>query len=160
MSTCFSGKSQRDQCHDRDSRHDLARRGVPQVPADLAGHDCLAFSDAPGIAEWRFDGTAKTQRKIRISARLWVNSLDALVTAAKQGVGIVRVPSWQVEADIAAGALQRLLRDYERPPVPLHLLHGPSRLSQPKCRVFVDYLVEQWRIASPFGAPRASRSSE
>jgi len=30
-------------------------------------------------------------RKIRISARLWMNSLDALVTAAKQGAGIVRV---------------------------------------------------------------------
>jgi DNA-binding transcriptional LysR family regulator len=138
----------------------LERRGVPQLPADLTGHDCLAFSDAPGVAEWRFDGTAKAQRKIRISPRLWVNSLDALVTAAKQGAGIVRVPSWQVAADIADGALQRLLRDYERPPTPLHLLLGPSRLSQPKCRVFVDYLVEQWRIASPFAAPRASDSSE
>jgi DNA-binding transcriptional LysR family regulator len=98
-------------------------------------------------------------RKIRISARLWMNSLDALVTAAKQGAGIVRVPSWQVEADIAGGALQRLLRDHEPPPAPLHLLLGPSRLSQPKCRVFVDYLVEQWRVINPFGAQRASDSS-
>jgi DNA-binding transcriptional LysR family regulator len=137
----------------------LERRGVPQVPADLGHHDCLVFSDAPGIAEWRFDGAAKTQRKIRISARLWVNSLDALVTAAKQDAGIVRVPSWQVEADIAAGALQRLLRDYERPPTPLHLLLGPSRLSQPKCRVFVDYLVERWRTAAPFGSQIATGSS-
>ena len=30
-----------------------------------------------GIAERRFDMGAKTQRKIRISARLCVNSLDA-----------------------------------------------------------------------------------
>jgi len=137
----------------------LARRGVPQLPADLSGHDCLVFSDAPGIAEWRFDGSAKGQRKIRISARLWMNSLDALIAAAKQGAGIVRVPSWQVEADIASGALQRLLRDHEPPPAPLHLLLGPSRLSQPKCRVFVDYLVEQWRVINPFGAQRASDSS-
>jgi DNA-binding transcriptional LysR family regulator len=137
----------------------LGRRGVPQVPADLSRHDCLVFSDTPGIAEWRFDGCAKTQRKIRISARLWMNSLDALVTAAKQGVGIVRVPSWQVEADLADGALQRLLRDYEPPPAPLHLLLGPSRLTSPKCRVFVDYLVEQWRVGNPFGAHDATESS-
>jgi DNA-binding transcriptional LysR family regulator len=137
----------------------LERRGVPLVPADLDRHDCLVFSDAPGIAEWRFDGAATTQRKIRISARLWVNSLDALVTAAKQDAGIVRVPSWQVEADIAAGTLQRLLRDYERPPTPLHLLLGPSRLSQPKCRVFVDYLVERWRTYHPFGAQLVTGSS-
>jgi DNA-binding transcriptional LysR family regulator len=138
----------------------LERRGMPEVPADLAGHDCLAFSDAPGITEWRFNGSAKAQRKIRISARLWMNSLDALVTAAKEGAGIVRVPSWQVEADIAGGALQRLLRDHEPPPVPLHLLLGPSRLTSSKCRVFVDYLVEQWRLANPFGTEQTSERSE
>jgi hypothetical protein len=32
-----------------------------------------------------------------------MNSLDALATVAKEGAGIVRVPSWQVEADLAAG---------------------------------------------------------
>lgn len=142
------------------SRAYLERRGVPQVPADLTGHDCLVFSDAPGIAEWRFNESAKAQRKIRISARLWMNSLDALVAAAKQGAGIVRVPSWQVEADIAAGALQRLLCDYEPPPAPLHLLLGPSRLTSPRCRVFVDFLVEQWRTANPFDAQHASGSSQ
>jgi DNA-binding transcriptional LysR family regulator len=138
----------------------LKRRGVPQVPADLSRHDCLVFSDAPGIAEWRFDGSAKAQRKIRISARLWVNSLDALVTAAKQGAGIVRVPSWQVEAELVTGTLQRLLRDCEPPPAPLYLLLGPSRLTSPKCRVFVDFLVEQWRVANPFDARHATDPSE
>lgn len=138
----------------------LGQRGVPQVPADLARHDCLVFSDAPGTAEWPFNEGAKASRKIRISPRLWVNSLDALVTAAKQGAGIVRVPSWQVEADIAAGGLQRVLRDYEPPRAPLHLLLGPSRLTSPKCRVFVDYLVEQWRVAHPFDARHASDPSE
>jgi DNA-binding transcriptional LysR family regulator len=89
-----------------------------------------------------------------------MNSLDALVAAAKQGAGIVRVPSWQVEADIAGEALQRLLRDHEPPPTSLHLLLGPSRLSQRKCRVFVDYLVERWRVADPFGAQHATEPSE
>lgn len=82
----------------------LARRGVPQTPVDLGHHDCLVFSDAPGIAVWRFTEGAKTDRRIRISARLWVNSLDALVTAAKGGAGIVQVPSWQVEADLTLAA--------------------------------------------------------
>lgn len=104
----------------------LERCGVPLVPADLGGHDCLVFSDAPGNAEWRFGGGAKAQRKVRLSARLWMNSLDALVIAAKQGAGIVRVPSWQVEAEITTGALQQLLREHEPPPTPLHMLLGPS----------------------------------
>jgi DNA-binding transcriptional LysR family regulator len=73
----------------------LARRGTPETPGDLAHHDCLVFSDTPGSAEWHFAEDGKAGRKIRISGRLWMNSLDALATAAKAGAGIVRVPSWQ-----------------------------------------------------------------
>jgi DNA-binding transcriptional LysR family regulator len=138
----------------------LERRGLPQEPADLSRHDCLVFSDTPGIAGWRFKDRAKTERRIRISGRLWMNSLDALVSAAKAGAGLVRVPSWQVEADIADGALQRVLVDYEPKPTPLHLLFQPSRLTSPKSRAFVDYLVERWRAADPFGGHAMTRSKQ
>jgi len=135
----------------------LERRGVPQAPVDLGRHDCLAFSDTPGIAEWRFREGSKAERRIRMAGRLWMNSLDALVSAARDGAGIVRVPSWQVEADLATGALQRILLDHEPPPTPLHLLCQPSRLASAKTRLFVDYLVEQWRAAGAFGTDSALR---
>jgi DNA-binding transcriptional LysR family regulator len=136
----------------------LARRGMPETPGDLAHHDCLVFSDVPGSAEWRFADDGKAGRKIRISGRLWMNSLDALATAAKEGAGIVRVPSWQAETDLAAGRLVRLLADYEPAPVPLHLMFQPSRPASPKIRAFVDYLVERWRGIDPFGAqPRVDK---
>jgi DNA-binding transcriptional LysR family regulator len=138
----------------------LQRRGIPTLPSELGRHDCLVFSDAPGIAEWRFGESAKSERKIRISGRLWVNSLDALVTAAKDGAGIVRVPSWQVEADIAGGSLQRILVDYEPPPTAIHLLFQPSRLTSPKARAFVDYLVERWRSPGPFAAHELARPEQ
>jgi DNA-binding transcriptional LysR family regulator len=136
----------------------LQRRGVPQIPADLVRHDCLVFSDTPGIAEWRFKEGAKKERSIRVAGRLWVNSLDALVSAAKDGAGIVRVPSWQVEADIAAGNLRRILLDYEPPPAPLHLVFQPSRLASPKTRAFADYLLERWRTLEALGGQAAKRS--
>jgi DNA-binding transcriptional LysR family regulator len=136
----------------------LARRGMPETPGDLAHHDCLVFSDVPGSAEWRFADDGKAGRKIRISGRLWMNSLDALATAAKEGAGIVRVPSWQAETDLAAGRLVRLLADYEPAPVPLHLMFQQSRPASPKIRAFVDYLVERWHGIDPFGAqPRVDK---
>lgn len=133
----------------------LARRGEPRTPHDLAGHDCLVFSDSPGSAEWRFADGSKTGRKFRISGRLWMNSLDALVGAARDGAGIVRVPSWQVQSDLASGRLQRLLIDHEPAPTPLHVMLQPSRLASPKIRAFVDYLVEQWGRIDAFRSPSA-----
>ncbi|WP_245334942.1 LysR family transcriptional regulator [Bradyrhizobium mercantei] len=133
----------------------LDRRGEPQTPAELSAHDCLVFSDSPGSAEWRFADGTKTGRKFRISGRLWMNSLDALVGAARDGAGIVRVPSWQVQSDVASGRLRRLLIKHEPAPTPLHLMLQPSRLASPKIRAFVDYLVEQWDKIDAFRSPHS-----
>jgi DNA-binding transcriptional LysR family regulator len=60
---------------------------------------------------------------------------------------MVRVPSWQAKADLAASHLVRLLAGHEPAPAPLHLMFRPSRLASAKIRVFVNYLVE--RCAEP-----------
>jgi hypothetical protein len=44
----------------------------------------------------------KAGRKIRISGRLWMNSLDGLGAAAMEGAGIVRVPSRLASPKITA----------------------------------------------------------
>lgn len=123
----------------------LERRGVPQTPAELSAHDCLGFSEVPGAAEWRFLERTSSRRRTALSPRLWANSLDALVVAAKAGAGLVRVPSWQVTGEITAGTLRRVLQDHEPPPAALHLLSQPSRWALPKTRVFAEYLTAQWR---------------
>ena len=133
----------------------LKQRGTPAAPAELSGHDCLAFSEAPGTTEWRFDKAAKSQSNIAIAPRLWINSLDALVLAAEQGAGVVRVPSWLVKRELSAKRLVRILRDFEPPPAPLNMLFQSSRLASPKTRVFVDYLAERWRKLDPFGSRAA-----
>jgi DNA-binding transcriptional LysR family regulator len=134
----------------------LGRSGVPQRPTDLSRHDCLVFSDTPGAGEWRFMESGKTECKIRVSGRLWANSLDALLSAAAEGGGIVRLPFWQVAAEIEAGRLQRILVEHEVPPAAVSLLFQPSRLTSPKTRMFVDYLIERWREQNPFAAPSVS----
>jgi DNA-binding transcriptional LysR family regulator len=121
----------------------LKRRGTPQTPSDLLQHDCLVFNDLPGSVDWRFLSAAGRDN-VRVVGRLWANSLDVVVAAARAGAGIVRAPSWQVAADLAAGRLIRILADYERPATPVSLLFQPARLAAPKIRLFVDYLVEHW----------------
>lgn len=130
----------------------LERRGTPATPTKLTEHDCLAFSDTPGVSEWRFGRDARSECKIAISARLWINSLDALVQATEQGAGVVRLPSWLVKRELAAGRLVRILKDHEPPTSALYLLFQSARLASPKTRVFADYLVERWRRTDPFGS--------
>src|SRR5246127_2145048 len=105
----------------------LRRRGEPARRDDLVEHDCLAFGDVPGAAEWSFqDGTVR--RSLRIPTRLCANDFAALVSAALAGAGLVRLPSWQIAHYLADGRLRIVLEAYQRPPPPLGILtprHGP-----------------------------------
>ncbi|WP_343713734.1 LysR family transcriptional regulator [Inquilinus sp.] len=121
----------------------LARRGEPAVPADLAGHDCLVFTTAPGPVSWRFQA-ASGRMTIPVSARIRTNDLDATIAAALAGAGLVRAPSWQIADLVAAGRLTPVLTDYERPSAPVQALFLPSRLLSPKIRLFADFLAERW----------------
>jgi len=121
----------------------LARRGEPATPADLAGHDCLVFAEAPGAASWPFqmpDGRVM----VPVPSRIRANSLDAVVAAALGGAGLVRAPSWQLADPIAAGRLVPVLTPYERPSTPVQALFLPNRLLSPKIRLFVDFLAGRW----------------
>lgn len=119
----------------------LARRGTPCSPEDLRQHDCLVFSDQPGPVEWRFK-RASTRHSVRIQGRLWANALDVLATAAIDGAGILRAPSWQVAGDIDHGRLLPILQDYETAPAPVNVLFERARRTSASLRAFLDYLIE------------------
>ncbi len=126
----------------------LRRRGEPATPDDLVEHDCLAFGDVPGVAEWSFqDGPAR--RALRIPTRLCANDFDTSVSAALAGAGLVRVPSWQVAHCLADGRLRIVLEAYQRPPTPLSILTLRNRLLLPKVRAFVDFLQQHWMHPRP-----------
>ena len=126
----------------------LRRRGEPARPDDLVEHDCLAFGDVPGVAEWSFQDGA-VRRYLRIPTRLCANDFDALVSAALAGAGLVRLPSWQIAHYLADGRLRIVLGTYQRPPTPLSILTLRNRLLLPKVRAFVDFLQQHWMNPRP-----------
>jgi len=116
----------------------LAQRGTPEVPADLAGHDCLAFEGLQTLRSWSF-GPGTGQEPIAIPPRLAVNTADALIEAAADGLGVARMMSYQAATALREDRLVRLLQAYEPETIPVHLVHtGPSLLPL-KLRAFLDF---------------------
>lgn len=120
----------------------LARRGTPQKPSDLSGHECVAFSPA-ALTEWKLIGDEGVSR-VPVSGRLQVNNGQALRVAALHGLGIVLQPSFQLAGDVRAGRLVQLFTDYALPSRPMHVVYPPNRYRSPKLRSFVDFLLEQF----------------
>ncbi len=116
----------------------LRRHGSPETPHQLRQHDCLVFA---------IGASAKTA--VRVNVRFRANALEAVVTAALAGVGIVRAPLWYVADHVKAGRLTLVLEKYERPASVVHALFPASRARLPAVRAP--------RSAARGGAARAGR---
>lgn len=112
----------------------FAARGTPQHPADLAGHDCIAFEGVVSASVWNFGGES-----IAIHSRLVVNTAEAAIDAAVAGIGVTRVLSYQAAEALERGALALALENFEPPPSPVSLVHAGGRLLPLKLRAFLDF---------------------
>jgi DNA-binding transcriptional LysR family regulator len=117
----------------------LARRGVPQTPHDLAGHDCLHFSAAPLQQQWSFTMPPGV-RVAPVTTRLAFNSLAALREAAIAGCGLTRISLLTVVDAIRAGTLQLVLPDYAAADLGLYAVYPAGKQPLPKVKAYVDFL--------------------
>ena len=122
----------------------LARRGVPDRPGDLAGHEAVFGLARSGGREWRF-GSDDSSSAVRLEPRLIANDVEAQLVAVRAGRGIARVLSYQVADDLVSGTLIRLLVPFEPPPVPVQLVVAGTTNMAAKVRAFVDHATSALR---------------
>ncbi|WP_421839460.1 LysR family transcriptional regulator [Novosphingobium sp.] len=128
------------------SPHYLARRGTPETPAALVDHDCLAFEGLHTSRSWRFAGDADGSA-LAINPRLGVNTADALVEAARNGLGIARMTSYQAATALRDGQLMEILKPFVGDPIPVHLVHTGPPLVPLKLRAFLDFAAPRLRAS-------------
>jgi DNA-binding transcriptional LysR family regulator len=123
----------------------LARRGAPRDLDALAKHDAIAFTGtSPLFDRWTFASANGRERAVQVHARLAVNTGQAAIDAALAGLGITRVLSYQVDTLVAAGRLRVLLRRFEPPPLPIHVLQLPG-VQRRAAAAFADLASERLR---------------
>ncbi|HEC0414434.1 TPA: LysR family transcriptional regulator, partial [Pseudomonas aeruginosa] len=80
----------------------LKRHGVPRIPADLAAHNCLGFSGLHSYPEWKLTRQDE-QQPVRVRGSMVSNDNEALLCAARQGLGIFAAGEWLMSRDLEAG---------------------------------------------------------
>ncbi len=118
----------------------LARRGCPQVPADLAQHDTLCFSHLSSGDQWNFRSRTGQAAEIRLRPRLHASNGDMLCELAAGGAGIINEPDFMVERHIAAGRLVPILTDWDSESFNVFALYLSRKYLSAKVRVFIDHL--------------------
>lgn len=123
----------------------LEAAGTPGAPKALAEHRCISFATFAQPDRWTFHG-AKLQT-VTVAPRLIVNTAEAAIDAAKAGLGIVRVLSYQAAEGLRDGSLRVVLEAFEPERLPVSLIHREDRLPQAKVQSFVKLAVPRLRTA-------------
>jgi DNA-binding transcriptional LysR family regulator len=117
----------------------LARKGMPQTPAELGRHDCILGPGLSGRSGWSFTRSGKTA-SVAVQAAITVASADGITACAKAGLGIALASRWMCRAELEAGEVVPILSDYQLAWVELHAVYPAGRRPPLKARIFSDHL--------------------
>jgi DNA-binding transcriptional LysR family regulator len=118
----------------------LQRAGLPRTPQDLMRHQCLALSsDASQTRGWAFMVDGRLIH-LRPAGRLDCSDGQVLHDWCLQGLGIAWRSTWEVEREIAAGALQVLLAEHAAPPNGIYAVFPHARHLALRVRLWIDFL--------------------
>ena len=126
----------------------LDRRGRPDHPRDLLGHDCLQGRFASGAqTEWEFERAGEVV-SVGVSGPLVVRvgaAVDLAVEAAIAGSGVVCLFEEWLRPHFGSGALEPVLPEWwQRFPGPF-LYYPGRRLLPAPLRAFVDFIAAEGR---------------
>lgn len=119
----------------------LAERGTPRRLAQLASHEALLFRmpstgrDRP----WQFRQRGKAV-ELQPQSRVRLSDGEALVAAARMGLGIAQVPDHFVTDELARGELVEILPGARPAPLPVSIVYPGARLVPQRVRVAIEAL--------------------
>ncbi|MGH1410334.1 MAG: substrate binding domain-containing protein, partial [Aeromonas sp.] len=127
----------------------LQRRGIPRHPDELQRHDCLVmrFGGAPD-RNWGFEVNGAPYR-VQVAGQRVTNNGLLVRRWCLQGLGLCFKSWWDVQEDLARGALQEVLAPFSTTPSRLQLVYPSSRSQPRRVRALMDAIADQLGAGIP-----------
>jgi len=126
----------------------LARHGTPRTPAELAGHECLGYTDDPNPGAWQFT-VGERLETVHVRCRVNGNNGDVLVAGAARGLGITLQPDFIVAPYLEDGRLVQILGEFSTQELGVYALLPSGRYLPYRVRVLIDFLAERLHANEP-----------
>ena len=120
----------------------FAARGCPTHPAELLGHDVLAYSGSAQKGVWRFSHPHFGEEVIEPSVRVWSDNADMLNPVLLAGQGVALQPEFLVWRELRDSRLKVAMPDWSVKPLELHLVMPPSPLRPQRVQLLIGHLTK------------------
>ncbi|HEY4252751.1 MAG TPA: LysR family transcriptional regulator [Roseomonas sp.] len=123
----------------------LDRFGVPADPAALDGHRMVGIRLVSTGVLWPLEfQVGGGLRTLTLPTTMTVTGPESYLPAARLGLGIVQVPRFHAEEDLARGTLVQVLPDFPPLTAPVSLLYPRNRQLTPRVRIFLDWAAREF----------------
>lgn len=135
----------------------LRQNGVPTKPGHLVEHRCinLRLPTSETLFPWPLSKGGR-DTKVSVGGPLIANSIELILAAACDGLGLAYLPFDQVEYLVKSGRLRHVLAEWTPALTGYHLYYPSRRLASPAFRLMVDAL--RFRAASSERERQSARS--
>jgi DNA-binding transcriptional LysR family regulator len=123
----------------------LKRHRVPNVPADLADHECIVYTRLATGNRWVFAG-AEGPLTVEVKGRYRADNSEAVREGVLGGLGIAVIPAFAFSREIETGAVKVLLREFEPRPLPMNAVYPSRRFVPLKVRAIIDHLAHEFSL--------------
>jgi DNA-binding transcriptional LysR family regulator len=127
----------------------IQRYGVPESIEALREHRAVNYVSNTTGRRLPFDFLVDGEpRSVMMQGTVAVRQADAYHACCEAGLGLIQVPRYHIEPQLADGSLVEVLAQYRPAPMPVSILYPHSRQLAPRVRVFIDWVVERMQTGS------------
>lgn len=118
----------------------LEAKGIPNCVNELKHHSCLHYGYLATGSQWQLINKITNQEEqVKIDGVFCSNNGEVLRDAAVKGLGIVMLPTFIIEQELARGKLQIILPDYHPPKLDICLIYPVNRHLATKIQLFTQF---------------------
>ncbi len=120
----------------------LRRHGTPEHPCDLDEHLAVLYASPTSgrVEPWEWEDRGGVHTR-RVAGRVTVDSAEAYIACCLAGLGLIQVPAYDVQDEIARGQLVEVMPAFRAEPMPITLLYPDRRQVSARLRIFGDWLM-------------------
>jgi DNA-binding transcriptional LysR family regulator len=115
----------------------LQKQGAPQTPEDLKQHNCLHIDTDHQTWQFFMDGK---MHDIFVQGNIQINNSLDLRNLAVEGAGIVCLPYYLINKELANGTLTPLLTSYTMCTHPIYAVYPSNKFLSKKIELFLEFI--------------------
>ena len=131
----------------------LERHGVPLAVADLKHHLAVNYASplSGKIDDWEYIDNGRSVR-VPMRSQVSVNNAEAYIACCLAGLGMIQIPAYDVQDDLASGRLVEVLPAWRAASMPISVLYPHRQHRSRRVQAFVEWaaalLVERMMLNS------------